>query len=378
MVLSAFETHVPMQQRDHYTSIEHFLDDDSFRRWVLSGHDQYQWEEWTVDNPERAKRVEEARIWLLAMQIPEETIPSNEIQGALHNTWIHIRTLEATASPEPSTSWYRAWWWVAASVLVVGIALGSLYRTRIQEVPQSQLSQSAHEAEPNWIEKSNTTEYALLVMLSDGSSVLLQPHSTLRYPSQFSGPSRKVYLSGDGFFEVSKNPKKPFYVYANELITKVVGTSFRIKAFTDQRDVEVVVRTGKVNVTSALPAIRSEQEEVLLLPNQGVRFARQNGTFEKIDDLTQEKNLTQDQSAIEKLSFEFTDVPVAQIFKTLEQAYRIKIDFPSDKLANCYLTTSLSDLPLAEKLKIICESLGRKTGYHMNENQITIQTNGCN
>jgi hypothetical protein len=57
------------------------------------------------------------------------------------------------------------------------------------------------------------------------------------------------------------------------------------------------------------------------------------------------------------LGFEFTDIPVAQIFKTIEQAYLVNIDFPQAKLKDCYLTTSLNDQPLPEKLKIICRAL---------------------
>jgi hypothetical protein len=81
---------------------------------------------------------------------------------------------------------------------------------------------------------------------------------------------------------------------------------------------------------------------------------------------------------IEQLSFEFKDIPVSQIFKTIEQGYLVTIDFPKEKLKDCYLTTSLSDEPLPEKLKIICESLGNNTRYVMNGNNIIIISNGCN
>ena len=367
-----------MQQRDHYTTVEHFLDDESFQTWVLAGNDLHRWEEWTIDNPQRAKLVEEARLWLLAMRVPDETISRTEIQEALQNTWRTIRGIESTKVIIKRPFWRQGEWWVAASILLLGLLLGILYKARLDRQPENLAGQYRHENQTTLVEKSNTTDRPLLIMLADGSSVLLQPNSTLRYPPKFADRERKVYLSGDGFFEVSKNPEKPFYVYANELVTKVVGTSFRVKAFSNQKNVEVVVRTGKVNVTSTQAAGNSESEKVLLLPNQGVRFARQSGIFEKIEDLTQEKNLTRDLSNIEKLSFEFSDVPVGQIFKTIEQAYLVKIDFPADKLADCYLTTSLNDQPLAEKLKIICESLGRRTSYQMNENQITIHSDGCN
>ncbi|GHB75223.1 hypothetical protein GCM10007390_31200 [Persicitalea jodogahamensis] len=227
------------------------------------------------------------------------------------------------------------------------------------------------------LERTNDTDHPLLITLADGSSVLLQPDSKLSFPAKFEGRERKVYLSGEAFFEVSKNPNQPFLVYANELLTRVVGTSFRVKAFADQDDIEVVVRTGKVNVSSSSVAADSSEEELLLLPNQGVRFSRERLAFEKIDDLTQEKQISQKLSNIERLSFEFSDVPVAQIFKTIEQAYLVEIDFPEEKLKNCYLTTSLSDEPLPQKLKIICSSLGPDASYAIEGNKISVSAKGC-
>ena len=94
-------------------------------------------------------------------------------------------------------------------------------------------------------------------------------------------------------------------------------------------------------------------------------------------DITQDKPLLAAINTMEQLSFDFKDIPVLQIFKTLEQGYLITIDFPEDKLKECYLTTSLSDVPLPEKLKIICESLGNNSRYEMNGHYIKIISNGC-
>ncbi len=363
-----------MQPRNRYQSVENFLDDESFRTWVLEEQDIHAWEEWTLENPHRAKLVEEAREWLLALHVPEETVAGEDIEKALLHTWTKIRAVEK-AGVSPGIHFRKQFWGrVAAAVVVLGFLLGSIYQLPLGDLPGRHRAEPVPENTTALLEKRNTTDRSLLVLLSDGSSVLLQPNSSLRYPRIFEGKERKVYLSGDGFFEVSKDAEKPFFVYANELVTKVVGTSFRIKAFPDQKNAEVVVRTGKVNVT----ALNSTEEGLLLLPNQGVRLGRRSLAFEKIDDLTQETNLSQELSTIEKLSFEFADVPVSQIFRTLEQAYLVTIDFPANKLADCYLTTSLSDQPLPEKLKIICESLGGRTRYEMNENKITIHSNGCN
>ncbi len=62
--------------------------------------------------------------------------------------------------------------------------------------------------------------------------------------------NRDVYLSGEAFFEVTKNPDRPFRVFANEIVTKVLGTSFTVRSFENDTTIQVIVRTGKVTVYS--------------------------------------------------------------------------------------------------------------------------------
>lgn len=366
-----------MQQRDRYTSIEDFLADDSFKAWVLTGRDPDHWEAWTLDHPQRAALVEETRNLWLAIQVPNMQPNSEETAVALQNTWQKIWQAEDVIVVP---LWQR-WWRSAAAVLLLGcgISLAWYLNSEIpSQTPGISYKDLVEETANLLLERNNDTDRPQLVTLADGSSVLLQPDSKLSYPATFEGDERKVYLSGEGFFEVSKNPDQPFLVYANEVVTRVVGTSFRVKAFANQRDIEVVVRTGKVNVSSNGAVGSPDKEALLLLPNQGVRFSRESLAFEKIDDLTQEKQISQQLSNIERLSFEFLDVPVAQIFRTIEQAYSVEIDFPEEKLKNCYLTTSLSDEPLPQKLKIICTSLGPNASYQIEGNKIVVTAEGCN
>ncbi|WP_428666984.1 FecR family protein [Runella sp.] len=367
-----------MQQRNQYTKVEDFLADESFKKWLLERIDKDGWEEWTLENPQRAKLVEEARVWLLAMRVPDSHISPSQTQAALQMTWEKIKQRDEVSEKPSIEFWNTGWWRSIAAVLLIGIVSWWFYQRQATIRHHVTYAELVKQNPDGLIEQANNTDKPQLITLSDGSSVLLQPRSKLSYPKSFAGNERTVYLSGEGFFEISKNPEKPFFVFANEIVTKVVGTSFRVKAYADQPNVEVVVRTGKVNVSSNERIAGSKKEGVMLLPNQGIRFERQELTFEKTIDITQEDPIVQSLTAIEKVSFEFSDVPVSQIFKTIEQAYLVEIDFPHAKLKDCYLTTSLSDQPLPEKLKIICESLGNNTRYEMHGNQIIIQSDGCN
>ncbi len=368
-----------MRKRDSYEKIEDFLSDESFQQWIRHNNDQANWMEWTLENPYRARLVEEARLWILATKVEENQISVQETQLALQKTWKNIRVIESANNQSFSKIWELTWFRAAAAVLIIGLT--SLFYWTELSISTKQSSITYQDLVKNdssgLIEQTNNSDKPQLITLSDASSVLLQPKSKLSYPKIFTGNERKVYLSGAGFFEISKNPKKPFYVFANETVTKVYGTSFRVIAYANQPNVEVLVRTGKVKVSSNQTVANASKEELMLLPNQAARFVRKQQLFEKILDITQDKPLMATTNSMEQLSFDFKDIPVHQIFKTLEQAYLISIEFPEEKLNDCYLTTSLIDVPLPEKLKIICESLGNNSRYEMNGNSIIIISNGC-
>lgn len=372
-----------MQQRNNYTEIEDFLADTSFQLWVRTKHDDQGWEEWTLEDSNRAKLVEQARLWLLAMKVSPIDLTPTAVDLALQATWskINQKTTQSKTSPKAifklgQQSWLRG----VAAIFIVGLLSAWFYthQNTFKNEGVSYIELIQNNAD-GLVEQTNNSNKPQIITLSDGSSVLLQPNSKLSYPKIFTGNDRKVYLSGEAFFEISKNRKKPFFVFANEIITKVVGTSFRIKAFENDPNIEVVVRTGVVKVSANQLIKNIQNQEVALLPNQALRFVRQNFDFKKITDITQDEALLHTtNSNIEQLSFEFTDIPVSQILKTIEQGYLVKIDFPKEKLKDCHLTTSLSDQPLPEKLKIICESIGNDSNYVMNGNQIIIFSNGCN
>ncbi|MFD2243790.1 FecR family protein [Flectobacillus roseus] len=360
-----------------YQTIDDFLSDSSFKEWVYSGKKNEQWDEWISRNGNLVELLEQAKLYLMAMKVNEPVITENEVNEALSHTWEKIYQKENV--------WYlgiikyyhqhKALSKIAA-LLLLGLSLVWIYNRHNTHESTLAYEELVEKQDDGLIEEANNTTKPQLVILSDGSSVLLQPNSKLSYPKFFDKDKRNVFLQGEAFFEISKNPQRPFYVYSNEVVTKVVGTSFRIKAYKDQSEVDIVVKTGKVLVSSN-KELKSAGKTVLLLPNQSIRFQRENLIFEGIET-AKKVNSPENLTAIESINFEFVDTPVKQIFESLEKAYLIQIEYPEDKLKECYLTTSLSDQPLAEKLKIICESLGSNTRYEMNGNQISIFSTGCN
>ena len=110
-------------------------------------------------------------------------------------------------------------------------------------------------------------EYTLV--LADGTTVYLNAESELRFPKQFKGKSRKVYLDGEGYFDVRRNEKQPFIVEVKQVEVRVLGTSFGIRAYAKEENVLTTLVEGRVNVEAG-------GKQVELSPGQQADFSRVN------------------------------------------------------------------------------------------------------
>jgi transmembrane sensor len=187
----------------------------------------------------------------------------------------------------------------------------------------------------------------------------------------FAANKREVYLTGEAFFEVTKNPKRPFYVHASELITRVLGTSFSVMAFNGDKQFRVVVNTGKVAVyRNSVPEAEASKEGVLVTPNQQAVFYRKEEKMVK-NALPKPTLLSRE---ISQKIFNFNQTPFSKVISTLNEAYGINIDY-NKNLSNCLLTASLTDQPLYEKLDLICKAVEAK--YDIIDGEIDIDGKGC-
>ncbi len=120
-----------------------------------------------------------------------------------------------------------------------------------------------------------TSDIPKSIKLSDGSKIYLAANSLFQYPEKFNGDQRKVVLlKGNAFFEIAKDKKHPFIITSGEIKTRVVGTSFHIQM--SKTKCEVIVVTGKVNVTS-------KGQSVDLIPNEEALFESQKLTKQLAD-----------------------------------------------------------------------------------------------
>lgn len=105
------------------------------------------------------------------------------------------------------------------------------------------------------------------VVFADGTEAWLNAGSRLVYPSQFAENNRKVQLQGEGFFKVSKDKTRPFTVETSHSVVKVLGTSFNLRAYPDEKTEETVLVEGSVSISIGK---RFFGEDVLLKPDQRI------------------------------------------------------------------------------------------------------------
>ncbi len=108
------------------------------------------------------------------------------------------------------------------------------------------------------------------VQLSDGTRVWLNSESRLKYPTQFASNTREVELEGEAYFEVTQNPGAPFIVKTQSLDVQVLGTSFNVSAYEDEKSIKTTLVEGKVKI---LPQI-SSLSPVFLEPNEQAEFSQ--------------------------------------------------------------------------------------------------------
>ena len=213
------------------------------------------------------------------------------------------------------------------------------------------------------------------ITLEDGSRVTLKPKSEIQFAKKFPNQKREVYLSGEAFFNVKHDTHRPFLVYSNEVVTQVLGTSFTIKAYKNEKEITVAVKTGKVSV---YPNPRREpitdktrQRAVILSPNQKMVYDRRNEKVVK--QLVEDPQIILPQSNLFKMSFD--EVPVTKIFKVLEQNYGVDIVYDEEALKRCTLTTAMSDEGLYQRIEVICKAI--KAEYTVDDAVIYIKSRGC-
>lgn len=221
-----------------------------------------------------------------------------------------------------------------AAILLVGTAIGMFFYTR--EVAVGPDHDALAKNDGHDTEEVSTATVPGPIYLADGSVVWLKGDSRLEYPESFTGDTREVTLVGEAFFDVARDPKKRFIIHSANFTTRVLGTSFNIKAYGNEDAHEVAVVTGEVVVSVKEPSDKAM--EVVLTPNQKVVYSKKENSLVQYDAADSENY-----NAFRESKLAFDEVPLMDIVKVLNAEYDVEISLSNDAMQNCIVTADLTN-----------------------------------
>lgn len=184
-----------------------------------------------------------------------------------------------------------------------------------------------------------------IVQLSDGTEVHLNYGSKIKYPQKFSGNTREVILSGEGYFDVTHNPDKPFIVKTAKLNVKVLGTSFNVMAYPNNDEIETTLVKGKI----ILEQNEGEAQTRTLgsmIPGQHVRCNLKTGEVYSSQGNIEKYTSWKDGKLI------FEDAPITQVTEKLSRMFNVDIEV-SDDIKDYIYTVTFIDEPLFQILDLM-------------------------
>ncbi|MDF0709026.1 FecR family protein [Flagellimonas okinawensis] len=202
------------------------------------------------------------------------------------------------------------------------------------------------------------------VTLQDGSTVLLNSGSSMTYPSSFEAmDNREVTLVGEAFFEVAKNPDKPFFVRTDKMYTRVFGTVFNVSAYGEDLSTAVVLVEGSVGVGSSLDAGSDGLQ--MLLPSQKASNTYGEGGAFTVEDVDVSPYISWTKGVLA-----FENEPMGEIIKRLQRQYNIRIENRYGELDQRRFTGMFDEEDIDRVLRTI--QAHTHFSYEKQDNQIII------
>ncbi|WP_020597539.1 FecR family protein [Spirosoma panaciterrae] len=366
-------------------TFDDFVLDSRFRQWVLTNSpaEQTFWNAWLQNNPDKVDLILAARQFVIQMQQAQDELTDEEFTTEVARIRTNRQKAQDLSEPEltpeeqPEPRRFGVWIRIAAVIALVGLGAVVFWYGRRPTTPLA-LYQHTVEQQAGAVQNvQNTTNASQLIRLPDGSKVTLYRGSQISFPRSFTANQREVFLVGEAFFEIVRRPKQPFMVYTDQLTTKVLGTSFTVRAYPDDKEAKVIVRTGKVSVfktptTGKLSDVNESEPALILTPNQQVTFQEKDRRLERSLVALPEPIAT---TTGQPQTLVFDHTPVVTVFKKLEAAYGIVINYDADLLAGCELTAEFGPESLFEKLDLICRAT--ESRYEVIDAQVVVYSKGC-
>jgi len=249
----------------------------------------------------------------------------------------------------------------AAAVFVVGAFIWVLHdNNRLNNQVASLTAQNQKLIDiPELVQGESVLNYKVnpgvkgMIVLPDGSEVILNSASTLRTPAKYENGKRMVELDGEGYFKVASNPDWPMYVRTSKGLTvKVTGTEFNLSTYSDDAALKLTLVRGKVSLldekTEAEVAVR-ENEEVVV------------GAKAKLEKPTHKAADLRLNTSWKDGYLVFDNTPIREVIKKMERWYGVEITVADARVMNNTFTASFRSESLQQVLTLLDITCGIKS-----------------
>ncbi|TMU57037.1 FecR family protein [Flagellimonas algicola] len=312
----------------HEYELEDFLANSEFRDWVIKPNrsSHFFWKNWLAANPSKREIVLAAKEILLSLSFHLDNDLDDKAREELLTSILGKRNLIPKNNGNNLMAFILPL--VACGLLFFGLVIGMRMSATTELMPTTQSI--------SYLEKENLRGKKSRITLPDGTTVYLNNNSRIKYASRFVN-ERQVYLEGEAYFEVEKDPAKPFLVKSNGLVTRALGTAFNVKAHKGKK-VEVGLVEGKISVA---PVLEDKKVGIIDSPGGKATFTSDDGelNFSAYADM--------DFYKWTKRTLVFKAAGFDEIEETLENWYDVDItvrnlnrrvtytgEFPSESLEN--------------------------------------------
>ncbi|SHN77612.1 FecR family protein [Chitinophaga sp. CF418] len=270
------------------------------------------------------------------------------------------RALQKQIQPAPRR-FMRSWYYAAAAITVL-VAAGAWFFQQRQPsatpaLPGQQplagnLAKPTRTVDDGFVTVNTPKGNQEHIILEDGSKIVLNAASRIRYPEHFSGNHRDIYLEeGEAWFDAAPGAENSFAVHAGDITATALGTTFNIRAYAHERQITIALLTGKVRVTTA------SQPSLILQPSEQASYDLRSLQLVKTAFDTEVVTGWQKGYLI------FKDASYEQVRTGIENRYGVTIINQSDKKDWTY-TGNFREETLANVIETICltESLSYTIG----------------
>ncbi len=221
------------------------------------------------------------------------------------------------------------------------------------------------------------------IELPDGSMVTLNSGSRLKYENGLGKGSRTVYLTGEAYFDIKKDEKRPFYVNTSGIKIKVLGTSFNVKAYPEEKTVETTLITGKVEIFKSGEKT-GQTPMAVLVPGQKAVFDKAMGkqVAEAREEAKEESQKLPASIQVEKVVYPelttgwkdnqlvFDNERFEELIIKIERWYDVEVELDNTELKNARFSGKFDKETIEQAMKAL--TLVTSFHYEIEKNQIKI------